>query len=179
MEASVRYVQVEALKLPAKYANRPGLVIEAEGKLVCIVSDGHRIRAIQVPEREILKFRKVPHNGGVYPNDKFLDQLVEISQHRPATKDAREWIIKFDPTRGKTVHVELDPEKSGGRGATIAEICEELDIDPKRARKFLRSRGLRAPYTNFNEAWKLLRTAGEKVKRRGEVETVAPSQGTD
>jgi hypothetical protein len=165
MYADVRYIHAEELDRPARRAHIPGLLIQAPGKLVAIVLDGNRYRTLKFPETRILQFDKILYEGQPYPLDRYWDTISKSSETYPATKDAREWLLKVDPIKAREVRVELDPDKPGGRGATIAELCDELRIDPKKTRKFLRSKGLNAPYSDFNAIWKLLKGQEPKLRK--------------
>lgn len=165
LTADVRIIHAEQLERPARWVNIPGLLIQAPGKLVAVVLDGNRLRALKFPESQILKFEKAYYQGQPYPLDRYWETMAKTSDNYPATKEAKEWLLKVNPERAQAIRIELDPNQPGGRGATIAGICEQLEIDPKKTRKFLRRKGLNAPYTDFDAIWKLLKGQEKKLRK--------------
>lgn len=166
MEPSVRYVKIEEMEGPARWANRVGLCIPQEGdKVICIVQDGNRVRHIKVRERDYLFYRKVPFNGQPYPVDRFIDKLIEISKHRPVTRTVRGFIAGIAPEKADELQLVLEGEEGTyQRGMLIERIAEEFKLIPRKARKLLRAEGLNAPYLDETLIRRILRSAIKKRK---------------
>jgi hypothetical protein len=167
VEPEVRYLNLEDLEGPAKNSNRPALCFPLEGKVLCVVSDGLRIRIVKVrPYDYHVHARFVPFDGGNYPPGRFIDQLIEISRHRPSTRAARRLIAEYDCDKAALIQVESE-DTSGEyhKGETVEMVCDQLGLEPRWARKMLRASGIRAPYEDEVVVLKILRAA---IKSCGE-----------
>lgn len=141
----VRYLQLELLEGPAKDLNL--LTLCYPETCQGVVNDKHRIRIFEFRPGVMEAGRPVPRGAGVYSPEEFIERLVAISAHKPATRAARRLIATSHPELAKQLQVEAEDDKQIQRkGATIEELADEFKTEPRRIRKLLRKLGMKAPY---------------------------------
>lgn len=168
MEVSVKYLQRVGLDFPARWANQPALIVEEKKRSLAVILDGGHVRTIKLDPKEVNQMRPVPFNGGDYPVAQYVERIIHASETYPATKATRTLLMRISDAASR-VHTQLNPEKKGSRGSVIMILSDELKLEPRKVRKYLRVCGFHAPYESAEELIGPLRTKLDSLRAAGRV----------
>lgn len=169
----VRYIPTDRSPERGWSGNKPALCFHEDKKVRCVVVTDEGIGTVEFPVEVIAKSSLVPGPWGTppYPVDRFVQRLV--ASGRTMTAEARELIeslLKKGRKKGKLPppppprKLETRPAKVPLKTAgaeLIITLATEWKLPTPKLRRWLRSEGCSAPYTD--EA--LLRKTLKKLKK--------------
>lgn len=175
----VRYIPTDHHPKHGYAGNKPALCIPREKDFRCIINTEEGITTVDLPLAVIKASHPVPSTWGAaapYPVERFLKRLLDSG--KAMTAEARELIdslLNPKGKKGKKVVIpdpppkkKLDtlpakaPLKTAG-AEVIIKLANEWGLPTPKLRRWLRSQGLNAPYTDE----KALRQALKKLKKGG------------
>lgn len=139
--------------------NKPAVCIVGRKTASCVINEESGIRIMPVDLDTFERYAKpVLFKGQPYPLDRAAKQLLEFTKRdvakRSITKGAKDLltrVLKGNITEAELTQAELEngsPISSppDARTSLVAEIARELKLEPRVARRKLRSSGMHAPY---------------------------------
>lgn len=164
-EASVRFLPVDH-----DVGNKPALCIRGRKHATCVVRDdsGIRLRQLDLPTFDRL-CRPVLFHGHPYPIDRAAKMMLSFTKRSVArceiTQGAKVFLDRI--LNGSIVEEEIEvheptaqtPRKANStpRSSLLKDLCDELKLDPRVARRVLRAAGLHAPYEDEKAIRKALK----------------------
>ena len=154
--------------------NKPALCFRGDTRAHCVVIRESEISTVDLPIDVVEKCQVVSNpqgqgSGVPYAPERFVQRVMEIG--KPLTPEARQLLQSVNgkkaklPPNKKKIEVQ-GPAKAHLKTAgaeLIVTLAAECKLPSPKLRRFLRSQGLRAPYTD--EA--LVRKALKKLKKGG------------
>lgn len=174
----VRYIPTEHSTKYGDTGNKPALCVPREKDARCLIITEEGIATVDLPLPVIRKSPLVPGPWGSppYPVERFIKRIIDSG--RAMTAEARELIeglLNPKGKKGKKVVIpdpppkkKLDtapakaPLKTAG-AEVIIKLANEWGLPTPKLRRWLRSQGLHAPYTNEADLRKVLK----KLKKGG------------
>ena len=156
----VRYIPTDRSSKHGYAGNKPALCFLGEKTARCVILTDEGIGTAEFPVEVIKKSPLVPGPLGPppYPVDKFVERL--IASGRAMTDEARELLQTLKGKKGKKVALppnpppkKLDtrpakaPLKTAG-AELIIKLATEWKLPTPKLRRWLRSQGCSAPYTD-------------------------------
>lgn len=194
-EVTVRYIPTSRHPKLGWNGNKPALcfIRPKEKKGHCIINDESEIRVIHLPIEIITQSREVELGGVSYPVRRFVERLratrkpidfeaegllaslgesVSPPKLQPISEGSSLGFSMEDPEEETAFRFNGRPlrtQKSGGP-TLISRLAEEFELPQPKLRRFLREKGLRAPYTDEDKLRAVLKTY-EKEKTRGKTKS--------
>lgn len=163
-EASVRFLPVDQ-----DVGNKPALCIRGRKHATCVVREDSGIRLRQIDLKTFDRLcRPVLYHGHPYPIDRAAKLLLSFTKRGVArveiTQGAKSFLTRV--LDGSIVEEELEVESPqpeskastpSSRPSLLRDLCSELKLDPRVARRALRAAGLHAPYEDEKAIRKALK----------------------
>ena len=175
----VRYIPTDRSVREGKLiwsGNKPALCFRGEKKAHCVIIGELEITTVDLPLDTVEKSPAVPDSMGQaagipYSPEKFIQRVTGTG--RPLSEEARALLQSVNgkkkplPPSKARIEVKTAPPKPGTLKTAGAELIivlsQEYKLPTPKLRRFLRSQGLNAPYTDE----KLVRNALKKLKKGG------------
>jgi hypothetical protein len=165
----VRYIPTDRSIEHGWSGNKPALCFHGEKKACCVVLTDEGIGTVEIEQKVIADSTLVPGPWGTppYPVDRFVQRLV--ASGRAMSAEARELIeslLKKGKKKGKLPplpppkKLETRPAKAPLKTAgaeLIITLAAEWKLPTPKLRRWLRSQGCRAPYTDEPALRKVLK----------------------
>lgn len=171
METTVRYIPTEVAVVDGRSlvtGNKPALCFRGKTHALGIVNDETGIIPVELSLRDHDESPLVLINNRAdeYPVSKFITHLTRIMAEKPISPEALR-LIKDWPNNGEdfdSEKIEYDEPvikhfaKKKPKTTCIASLATEYKISPQKVRKFLRSKGLHAPYVDEKKIRSIMKT---------------------
>lgn len=176
----VRYIPTDHHPKHGYAGNKPALCVPREKDFRCIINTEEGIATVDLPLAVVKKSHPVPSSWGAtvgYPVDRFIQRLLDSG--KAMTAEARELIdslLNPKGRKGKKVVIPDPPPKKQlatlptkaplktAGAEVIIKLATEWGLPSPKLRRWLRSQGCKAPYTNEADLRKVLKKL-KKVKR--------------
>jgi hypothetical protein len=177
----VRYIPTDHHVKYGYTGNKPALCVPREKDARCIVITEEGIQTVDLPLDIVKKSSPVPSPWGAtvpYPVERFLKRVLDSG--RAMTAEARELIdalLNPKGKKGKKVKIPDPPPKKKLNTAPskaplktagaelILKLANEWNLPSPKLRRYLRSQGLSAPYTDEDALRKVLKKLKKGVKK--------------
>lgn len=174
----VRFIPTDSTTRQGKTVwsgNKPALCFKGTKKAHCVIIGELEITTVGLPidvvERSPGVADPMGQAAGVpYPPQRFVDAVMKTG--KPLTPEARELLQEINgkkqplPPNRPSAKLVTRPEKAGQlktAGADlIIRLAQEAKLPTPKFRRFLRSQGLKAPYTDES----VIRKAMKKLKEK-------------
>lgn len=175
----VRFIPTETSAKYGDTGNKPALCVPREKDCRCLIFTEEGIATVDLPLKAYLKSPPVPGPWGAtvpYPVERFIKRLLDSG--RAMTAEARELLDSLLNPKGKKGRRVAIPEpppkpkpvtslakaplKTAG-AEVIIKLATEWGLPTPKLRRWLRSQGCKAPYTD--EA--ALRKVMKKLPKKG------------
>jgi len=155
----VRFIPTDRHPKMGWSGNKPALCFKGTKNAHCVVIGEAEIQVVDLPISIVEGSRIVIHPeipGTPYPPERFVERV--IATRKPLTPEARKLLESINgseapiptpprPKKSAPVSKSGKPDRTAG-SALISQIAEDLGIPSPKLRRFLRSQGLSAPYTD-------------------------------
>lgn len=175
----VRYIPTEYSLEHGHSGNKPALCVPRESDFRCIIITEEGITTVDLPQKVIQKSHAVPGSWGAavpYPVDRFIKRIIDSGKSMTAeAKELIDSLLNPKGKKGKKIVIpdpipkkKLDtlpakaPLKTAGAELVI-KLAVEWKLPSPKLRRYLRSQGMKAPYTDEAS----LRKALKKLKKGG------------
>lgn len=175
----VRYIPTERSAKYGDTGNKPALCVPREKDARCLIITEEGIATVDLPLDVIKKSHPVPSPWGStvsYPVERFIKRVIDSGRAMTAeAKELIESLLNPKGKKGKKVKIpdpppkkklETVPAKAPLKTAgaeVIIKLAVEWGLPTPKLRRWLRSQGLKAPYTNEAD----LRKVMKKLKKVG------------
>lgn len=175
----VRYIPTDYTQKHGYSGNKPALCVPRENDARCLVLTDEGIATVDLPLAIIKKSPPVPSPWGAaasYPVERFVKRLIDSGRTmtteareiidailNPKGKKGKKIVIPDPPPKKKLATVpDKAPLKTAG-AEVIIKLANEWKLPSPKLRRWLRSQGLKAPYTDEPALRKVLK----KLKKGG------------
>ncbi|WP_455363550.1 hypothetical protein [[Eubacterium] cellulosolvens] len=171
MEATVRYIPIEiGVSDGQEFAvgNKPALCFRGKEYALGIVNGEEGIIPVRLTLRQHDESPLILINNRTdeYPVSKFIAHLQRIMVDKPIAEEALKLISNW-PNNGEDFNSEPIPDHpvitaikraKVQKSNCIPVVAKEYETTPQKIRKYLRSRGMHAPYDNETEIRSIMKT---------------------
>lgn len=176
MEASVRYIATERAVVDGvdySVGNKPALCFRGKSYALGIINADDQIKAVKLALPDHDKSPLVTYGVEEYPVGKFISHLNRMMDSKPISPEALRLILEWpnNPEDFGVASIQDPPvppsvkKKLQHITNCIPGIAKELGTTPQKVRKFLRSQGLSAPYTDEKKIRQLMKKFNSGGKR--------------
>lgn len=172
----VRFIPTDKSDDRGWTGNKPSLCFRGDRKAHCVIIKQEEIGTIDLPldvvEKSVIVVE--PGNPGkAYPPERFVKRVLESG--KPLTPEARELLQSVNgqkkPLPPNQIKVKPDargptktPLKTAG-AELIIKLAQEWGLPTPKLRRYLRSQGCRAPYTDEGAIRKALKSLKKRPKK--------------
>ena len=168
MEATVRYIPTQISRVDGRdiaTGSKPALCFKGKSYALGVINDEEEIHTVTLDLRDFDKLRLLMHGSEEYPVKKFISHMERIMRNKPISSEALR-LMKDWPNNPRDFgdekiqdDVSIVQRKSEVQISQncIPVIAGEHKTTPQKVRKFLRSKGLSAPYHNEEKIRKLMK----------------------
>jgi hypothetical protein len=175
VETTVRYIPIDTAVVDGRtYAvgNKIALCFRGKSHALGIINAEEAIVPIRLDLRnhDLSPLVYINNRTEEYPVSRFIAHLQRIMLEKPIAEEALRLISNW-PNNGEDFDSELIPDHpvvaairrtKVQKVNCIPVVAKEFETTPQKVRKYLRSKGMHAPYDNETEIRSIMKTFGKE-----------------